>query len=99
MVTEEVHQYYLNLERSSRPRTYYLHVGADARRWYLEAVQDGGETVPIRQLVVEADGTKHAYSAGHLDDDWGGLRDQPIGDAERLTEIGGADFAEQWGPE
>lgn len=66
--------------------------------WYFETVIDGGKYVAIRQLTVESDGTRHAYSAHHLEDDWGFLTDQPVDPeaSEGLVAITPSEFESVW---
>lgn len=98
MATEETVRYYLALQGSSRPRTYLRGPSPDdlAERWYFEAVEDDGKLIAIRQLTVEADGTRRAYSPEHIEDEWGFLTDQPIGRADQLSICSSAEFRAAW---
>jgi hypothetical protein len=51
-------------------------------QWFFETVEDNGQCIAIRQLAVESDGTRHAYSPERLEDDHGFLTDQPVRPAE-----------------
>ena len=87
MATQESIECYLALDRSDRPRTYLFGPSPDDERelWYFEAVDDNGALIAIRQLTIGADGTRHAYSPQHIEDEWGFLTDQPIDYADELT--------------
>ncbi len=88
------------LVRTSLPRSHWGGVSPDdpAERWFFEAVEDAGELVAIRQLTVESDGTKHVYSAEHLDDEWGFLTDQPLrpDESDGLLPISAETFQAAW---
>ena len=98
MATEESVGYYQALQASARPRTYLCGDAPDvpAERWYFEAVEDGGEVIVIRQLVIEGDGTRHAYSADHIEDAWGFLTDQPLDGSEGLSACRAEEFHAAW---
>lgn len=98
MATEESVGYYQPLQASTRPRTYLCGDAPDVptERWYFEAVEDGGELIAIRQLVIEGDGTRHAYSADHIEDDWGFLTDQSLNGSEALSACSPEDFHVAW---
>jgi hypothetical protein len=98
VATEETVRYYLALQGSSRPRTYLWGRSPEdpAERWYFEAVEDDGKLIPIRQLTVEADGTRLAYSPEHIDDGCGFLTDQPITHADELSICSADDFRAAW---
>ena len=83
VAVEESVEYYRSLQSSSRTRRYFLAHAPDhpTERWYFEAVEDNGELVAIRQLVIEGDGSRHSYSADHMEDEWGFLTDQPLDDS------------------
>lgn len=72
--------YFAALDASARSRSYWAGASPDDpdEWWYFEAVEDGGEIVVIRQVTIERDGQRHAYSADHIDDGWGFLTDQPL---------------------
>jgi hypothetical protein len=67
--------------------------------WYFEAVEDRGQLVAIRQLTVEADGTRHRYWADRLEDDWGFLTDQPLApqESDGLEAVSAEQFRQVWG--
>ena len=98
MVVEEVIQYYRALTRSDRERVYLAGISPDddKERWYFEAVRDRNELVAIRQITVEADGTRHCYWAEHMEDDWGGLTDQAIDYEDQLRQCAEAEFLAAW---
>ena len=54
--------------------------------------------IAIRQLTVGGDGSRHAYSADHLEDEWGFLTDQPIEPNESIAmkAIPASDFDAAW---
>lgn len=98
MASQASIEYYLALDRSDRPRTYLFGPSPDDERelWYVEAVDDNGALIAIRQLTIGADGTRHAYSPQHIEDEWGFLTDQPIDYADELTPCDGAQFRQIW---
>jgi hypothetical protein len=55
-----------------------------------------GALIAIRQLTIGADGTRHAHSPQHIEDEWGFLTDQPIDYADELTPCDGAQFRQIW---
>jgi hypothetical protein len=91
-------EYYLALDRSDRPRTYLFGPSPDDTHelWYFEAVDDNGALIAIRQLTIEADGTRHAYSPQHIEDEWGFLTDQPIDYADELSSCSAEQFRQIW---
>jgi hypothetical protein len=72
--------YFAELEASSRPRTCWAGASPEdpTEWWYFEAVEDAGEVVAIGQVTIDRAGGRHAYSADHLEDDWGFLTDQAL---------------------
>ena len=46
--------------------------------WFFETVIDNGQHIAIRQVTIERDGTRHAYSVDHLEDEWGFLTDRAV---------------------
>lgn len=98
VVTQASIEYYLALDRSDRPRTYLFGPSPDDERelWYFEAVDDNGALIAIRQLTIGADGTRHAYSPQHIEDEWGFLADQPIDCADELTPCDATQFRQIW---
>lgn len=101
MATAEYVTYLLALQASSRARVYLFGPSPDdlAELWYFEAVDDGGERIAIRQLTVQADGSRHAYSPQHVADEWGALTDQPIDYVNQLSACSAEDFLVVWGGE
>jgi hypothetical protein len=98
VATQASIEYYLALDRSDRPRTCLFGPSPDDERelWYFEAVDDNGALIAIRQLTIGADGTRHAYSPQHIEDEWGFLTDQPIDYADELTPCDAAQFRQIW---
>lgn len=98
MVEPDVIQYYRDLEASERERRYFYGTSPEDDRelWLFEVVEDRGELVVIRQLTIEANGTRHRYSADHMEDDWGFLTDQPIDYADELSTCTADDFERAW---
>jgi hypothetical protein len=98
MATEESVNYYRSLMASPRPRTYFVGQAPDepTEQWHFGAVEDDDELVVIRQLTIEGDGTRHAYSADHIEDTWGFLTDQPLDDFEYLSPSTADAFNAAW---
>ena len=98
MATAEYVTHFLALQESSRARVYLFGSSPEdpAELWYFEAVDDGGNRIAIRQLTVEADGSRHAYSPQHMEDEWGALTDQPIDFANQLSACSAEDFFVVW---
>jgi hypothetical protein len=99
VATQASIEYYLALDRSDRPRTYLFGPSPDdeCELWYFEAVDDNGALIAIRHLTIGADGTQHAYSPQHIEDEWGFLTDQPIDYADQLTPCDAEQFRQIWG--
>lgn len=70
----------------------YNHWGTS--NWYFELDL---ENYPNRQIEIYENGQKLKYHIGHLDDEFGGLADQPI-DLEEMNgiEISKSDFEAVW---
>jgi hypothetical protein len=93
--------YVERLTASSLPRSHWAGVSTEnpSEHWFFESVEDQGELVAIRQLTVESDGRRHAYTAKHLDDEWGFLTGQPLrpAESEDLQPISAEAFQAAWG--
>jgi hypothetical protein len=92
--------YFERLTSSPLPRYYWSGAAPDDPKetWHFETVMDGRKHVAIRQLTITADGEHHAYSATHLEDDWGFLTDQPV-EPEKLEGLNAttqASFEAAW---
>ena len=62
--------------------------------WYLQL---DGERCPERQLEIYSSGDVLAYDRAHLDDEYGGLGDQPLADQEwNAFEITAEEFENAW---
>ncbi|MFD5827307.1 hypothetical protein [Lentzea sp. NPDC060358] len=73
---------YRALDESSQPRQHYEYVDHEGlvdegSRWLWETVAVGDETVAVKQIVMDSSGT-HRYWWRLLEDDAGGLTDQPL---------------------
>jgi hypothetical protein len=64
--------------------------------WAFETVEDDGELVAIRQLVVEPSGAVHRYWWDHPEDEAGFLTDQPVDYIDRLDAISPDEFTGLW---
>jgi hypothetical protein len=89
-------EYLRALAESDRPRTYF-EADIDKGRWLFEVVEDGGELIAIRQVVVYADGGVHRYSWRQREDDAGFLTDQAIDPSEGVQPSNAAAFGAAWG--
>jgi hypothetical protein len=98
VIDEEAIRYYLELEQSARPRRHLRGRSPDDEReqWYFEVLEDEGELIAVRQLTIEADGTRHRYSPQHLEDGWGFLTDQPIDPTDELSPCTADEFNAAW---
>lgn len=90
--------YFRRLEESDVPR---MHLRApdpkdERTQWLFEVVEDDGQRVAIKQIEVESSGRIHRYWWQHLEDDRGFLTDQPLDDAEGLSEVSGDEFYRVW---
>ncbi|MGW6442732.1 hypothetical protein [Lentzea sp. NPDC055074] len=79
--------WYRALEESSEPRQYYEYVDREGlveegSRWLWETLAVSGETVAIKQIEVSPSGAAHCYWWRRVEDDVGGLTDQPLDFAE-----------------
>jgi len=90
--------YFRSLDESQRPRTHWRGVDPDDNdtQWLFETVDDDGQRVAIRQLVIEPSGAIHRYWWEHLEDEAGFLTDQPVDYVDKLDEISAAEFARLW---
>jgi hypothetical protein len=72
--------YVRNLDASQRPRVYWRGLDPEGNRteWLFETVEDDGQRVAIRQMVVDASGVVHRYWWEHLEHEVGFLTDQPV---------------------
>lgn len=62
--------------------------------WFFEVGDDG---YPVRQIEQYASGTVLKYDAGHIEDEFGGLGDQPLdGDEFAEFEISKEEFEAAW---
>ena len=77
MASDETVEYYRRLQQSSRARDYWVGISPDdeAERWFFETIEDDDEFVVVRQLTVEADGTRRQYS---VDTSWTRGASSPI---------------------
>ena len=92
-------KYLRKLEESRRPRTHWRGVDPDDTQaeWLFETVEESGEHVAVKQVIVEPNGAVHRYSWERLEDSVGFLTDQPVKSGEGLEVIPGDDFARRWG--
>ena len=99
MASDETVEYYRRLQQSSRARDYWVGISPDdeAERWFFETIEDDDEFVVVRQLTVEADGTRRQYSVDHFVDAWGLLTDQPLDPGDDLTHCSKDEFEAAWG--
>ncbi|WP_143086571.1 hypothetical protein [Lentzea flaviverrucosa] len=75
--------WYRALEESSEPRQYYEYVDREGlveegSRWLWEAIAVNGETMAIKQIELGPSGVAHCYWWRRVEDDVGGLTDQPL---------------------
>ena len=100
-VRDQRGDYFGRLEASELPRHHWSGRSPDDPNevWFFESVIEDGDHIPIRQVTVEADGTRHKYSSTHLEDDWGFLTDVPVrpDDSEGVRLIRPEDFEAEWG--
>ena len=89
-------QYIRGLDESERPRQHFAG-DFDGEQWLFEAVEDRGELIVIRQILIAGDGRSHRYSWRWLDDDDGGLTDQALDPADGPAPTTAAHFEVAWG--
>jgi hypothetical protein len=88
--------YYRALDESTAERVYFEH-SDEQTRWMWEAVPADTQFVAIRQLEIPGDGPARRYWWRSLEDDAGGLTDQPLNpEQEELTAITRQQFYELW---
>ena len=90
--------YFRSLEESERPRLYLRARDPEDERiqWLFEVIEDEGRRVVVKQIEVEPSGQVHRYWWQHLEDDHGFLTDQPLDDAEGVSEASREDFQRVW---
>ncbi|HEX7306773.1 hypothetical protein [Lentzea sp.] len=75
--------WYWKLDQGSDPRHYYEYVDHEGlvdegARWLFEAVEVNHEVVAIKQIELPSSGAVRRYWWRYLEDDAGGLTDQPL---------------------
>jgi hypothetical protein len=84
------------LDESDLPRTY-LQGEFEGVRYLWEAVHDGATLTAVRQVYLSPDGRARRYSWRRLEDDAGGLTDQPLEPAPGMTSTSQEEFLAAWG--
>jgi hypothetical protein len=88
-------QYIRRLADSDRPRRHFAGE-LDGDQWFFEVVEDRGELIVIRQVLIEANGRAHHYSWMRLEDETGGLTDQALDPSQGPSPTTAAAFDEVW---
>jgi hypothetical protein len=84
-----------NLAGSARRRRYFAGE-SEGDQWLFEAVEDLGELVVIRQVLIEPNGATHRCSWSWIEDDEGGLTDEPLDPLRGPSPTTAACFEEAW---
>jgi hypothetical protein len=79
-----------------RERVHFSGDAEGAKRLF-EAVEDRGELVAIRQVVIDADGVAHRYSWRRREDENGGLSEQAITSHQSIARAEAAEFVDARG--
>ena len=97
-VTQESIDAIRALDESDRRHSYwYFHWEDEGSHWFVETVDDNGESWPVKQLVIEADGTSNRYWWEHMEDEAGGLGDQALDPSfPGIEAIDATMFFERW---
>jgi hypothetical protein len=92
-------EYFKGLEESERAREHWRGIDPDDGRteWLFQTVEDDGQRIAIRQMIIHADGGIDRYWWKHLGDDAGFLTDQPVDYANQLVAIPAEEFDGLWG--
>jgi hypothetical protein len=90
--------YFQGLEESDRPREHWRGIDPDDGRtqWLFQTVEDGGQQIAIRQVIVHPDGVIDRYWWKHLEDEAGFLTDQPVEYTDQLIAISADEFDALW---
>ena len=90
-------EYIRSLDESSRvPRYFHSDRSMDGHEDFFKAVEDDGELVVVRQIVIGPEGT-HRYWWRVREDEEGFLTDQPMPpDVEGLLPISADEFEAHW---
>lgn len=94
--------WYRELDEGSDPRHYYEYVDheglvGEGARWLWEAVAVNHEVVAIKQIELPSSGVARRYWWRYMEEDAGGLTDQPLEVAEPgLASISRSVFYAQW---
>lgn len=82
------------LSLTEGPRRYFA-AEADSTQYLFECVDHEGHQLPVRQIEIEADGSRRLYSWQRLEDKAGGLSESAI-DTSAVREIDAESFTNQW---
>jgi len=90
--------YFRGLDESQRPREYWRGLDPDDKQtaWFFETVEDGALRIAIKQMILHPAGAIDRYWWKHLQDENGGLADQPVDYTEELRAISADDFYRVW---
>ena len=90
--------YFQGLEESDRAREHWRVIDPDDGRaeWLFQTVEDDGQRIAIKQMIVHPSGAIDRYWWKHLEDEAGFLTEQPVDYTEQLVAISAEEFDGLW---
>jgi hypothetical protein len=90
--------YLQGLEESDRAREHWRVIDPDDGRaeWLFQTVEDDGQRIAIKQMIVHPSGAIDRYWWKHLEDEAGFLTEQPVDYTEQLVAISAEEFDGLW---